>query len=121
MESAIVHITRTDGKLASVNVVIPIWISSQDNNNHFDIKIPLLHLETFVDNLEETDIAIDEVVTNFILLAEKHGGGLENQLELMGWKMEGSTVLNLDSVGTPFEGIMETGTEKSLHINLLAA
>lgn len=118
MESATVHIQRKNGVISSVKIVMPVWISNSANNSHIDIKIPLLQIDTFVDDESEMDEAINEVVTNFIIFSEKHGGSLENQLELMGWKKEESSILNLDSVGTPFEAIMETGTEKSLQIHL---
>ncbi len=120
MNSATIEIERKNTELISVKVIMPVWFKT-NKNGFTDIQIPLLGISTFVDNLSQLNDAVKEAVTGFCIIAEKHGKGLETQLKEAGWKLSDKTTLNLDSAGTPFESVMNTGMETSMDIHLPVA
>ncbi len=80
-------ITRENGVLSFISLVLPVWIKCEDI---FSISIPMFHLKTFAKNESEIQVAVEEAVKSFCIAAEKFGRGLEAELGELGWSKEDS-------------------------------
>lgn len=115
---ATLEITRKADKLSSVSVIMPTWTRAGNDNKTY-VMIPLFGLETFGHDENDCDIAVEEALKCFCLLAENHGLGLDFELEFMGWKLqEGSTkadhIFNIEPTSPAFESILQTGDQMAL-------
>lgn len=99
---------------------MPTWNKSNDDGKII-IKIPLLgEVVTCAESEEDAEIAVKEAFHCFCLVAEKHGMGLENELEFIGWirsteQLEnGQTVLNFLADQPVWERVMDTADSRLL-------
>ena len=115
----IIKIARTAGKLTSIAVVMPVK-SEWSFDGYLKIHIPLFDSiswakdETGIEKAVETDIIL------FCKVAEKHGRGIEKELQSLGWVIvdESSTELvlkyNINKADHARRQILRTGQN---HIN----
>lgn len=80
-----IEITRHDGVLSSVSVVMPSWNKVGDDGV-ISVVLPFFGLKTFVNSDEEAQVAIEEAIKCFCIATEKHGNGLDSELIELGWK-----------------------------------
>ncbi|MEZ2446110.1 hypothetical protein AB6805_30555 [Chitinophaga sp. RCC_12] len=80
-----IKITRNGDKLASIAVSMPVWNKISDHN-HLLIKLPLLGIDTIAKDEMDAEKAIEEAIISFCIVADKHGQGIEKELQALGWK-----------------------------------
>jgi hypothetical protein len=118
INEANVEITRRDGKLVAIQVVMPRW-DKIGNDETININLPLFNLKTFALNAEDdADTAINEVITAFCIMAEAHGNGIETELKSLGWQILSQTdekccmsYMVSDKYGV-YDCIMQTGEQQ---------
>jgi hypothetical protein len=122
--SVVMEITREEGILSSVSVVMPTW-HTVANDGKLYAKIPFLGISTYGIDEDDLNIAIKEAFIGFCIAAEKHGLGLEKELEFLGWKLVNTrlnhTILDAASIyenGGVLETIVETGNTRVLNVAL---
>lgn len=120
--SATIDIQRVEGKLTSIKVLMPTWNQFCEDNS-INVEMPVFGISTQVSEESEIDEAIKEAIIIFCIASEKHGKGLEKELEVIGWKKErGQTkshaLLNVQPKTTMFEQMMSTGETRAMMINL---
>lgn len=110
-----IQVSRKDGKLHSVAVVMPIWDNKRTEFGNLKISIPLLGLETIAKNDEDSEEAIKEAITCFCLIAEKFGQGIEKELHSLGWSyvdgQSGKPIMGYDvkEPDSVIDRILQTG------------
>ncbi len=113
-----IDITRKDGKLISISVVMPMW-DKVGIDDVININIPLFGIKTFAANLIDVDVAIEEAIRIFCIATEKYGVGLENELRILGWSFNEekentiSMTYYVSDNNIVMEQIMETGEQFS--------
>lgn len=119
----IVEINRSEGFL-SVKAIMPTW-NKLDENGHICIRMPLLGADAITHALNDDDaeVAVNEAFQCFCMVSEKHGMGLENELEFIGWKKEpnsdkNKSILTLNSDVPAYDSIMDTGDTRVLEYSL---
>jgi hypothetical protein len=111
-----IEITRQDGHLSSVSVVMPSWNKIGDDNV-IVVDLPLFGLKTFAASDNDIDVAIEEAIKGFCLIAEKFGKGLDAELLALGWtaiQNENEHIsldFNIPDDNSVFEQIMQTGDQ----------
>lgn len=105
-----------------VNAIMPVW-TKKDSEGKIELLIPLLgeDVVTCALNEEDAEIAINEVFKAFCLVSEKHGMGLENELEYIGWEKvetidKNKFILIVPSPKPILERVMETGDNRLLSV-----
>lgn len=115
------EITRENGVLTSAKIIMPTWSRTGEDGNVY-VKLPLLgEISTFGVDEEDADIAIREAFECFCIVAEKHGKGLEKELELLGWNrakkkspIKHYALLNFKVHNPAFNNITKTGDVMAL-------
>ena len=114
------EISRENGVLTSAKIIMPTWSRVGEDGNIY-IEIPLLELSTFGANEEDAEVAIKEAFECFCILAEKHGKGLERELELLGWNraikknpVKHYALLNFKSPNPAINNMAKTGASMAL-------
>lgn len=79
-----IKITRQGGKVTSISVFMPIWSKSSEKGNLL-VNLPLLGIETIAKDEQDSEIAIEEAIQSFCIVAEKFGQGIERELQALGW------------------------------------
>lgn len=108
-----IKIIREGEKLNAISVTMPIW--SKESQGNLRIKFPLLGIETFAKDEEDSDDAIREALISFCIVSEKFGQGVERELQTLGWiHVDGQTgepVLgyNVADSDSLIERLMQTG------------
>lgn len=113
--SATIRIERKKNLLAAVEVIMPVW-SKKSGDGFLEISLPLLNISTWAKDEDDSEIAIQEAVAGFCWVCEKHGKGLDKELEHLGWhkdqKNSAETFFNLESESILFESLLNTGESK---------
>jgi hypothetical protein len=81
-----IEITRTDGKLVSISVSMPIWSKESEFDNNILVHLPLLDIDTIASDEKDAEFAIKEAIQSFCIASEKFGEGIEKELQALGWK-----------------------------------
>ena len=108
----IIEIKR-DGKILSVKAIIQTWNRSE--GNHICITIPFLGgLITHAENEQDAEKAVEEAFHCFVIISEKHGMGIENELTFIGWNREegedkNHSIFTIENLNSAMESMMETG------------
>jgi hypothetical protein len=107
-----IEIKRTEGKLNSISVVMPIWDKVAEDD-FISVNIPLFGISTFAKNQLDIETAIRESISLFCINAEKFGKGLENELKFIGWSFENSNNMNfvISEKNRVFGQVMQTGAQ----------
>jgi hypothetical protein len=107
-----------------MKAIMPIWNKIEDNG-HISISIPLLGIETFSNSENDIEQFVKEALTCFCIIAEKHGRGVEKELEALGWKTDASAknskadhILSVNPATPIYAGMMKTGDRAVLQVNL---
>lgn len=117
------EITRSGEVLSSVKVIMPIWQKVGDNKLIY-IDLPFFGLSTCARDEEDVEVALKEAVSCFCLAAERHGLGLESELEFVGWEKEINqkdsehSFMNLIPNNTAFDFMINTGETQALELTL---
>jgi hypothetical protein len=102
-----IRITRNGARISSISVFMPIWNKLSDQGN-LVVKLPLLGIETIAKDEADAETAIKEAISSFCIVAERHGQGLEKELQSLGWEL-------IDSdTGEPLMGYNVADTEELL-------
>jgi hypothetical protein len=116
-QEANIEITRIEGVLQSISVVMPIW-DKIGMDEMISVNVPLFGIKTFAEDLDDAEIAVKESLTAFCINAEKFGKGLETELKIMGWcfNNESTRDVSFMSFNVPEENIvvdqiMQTGEQ----------
>ena len=117
-----IEITRKNGVLNLVKIIMPTWNELGEDNKVYS-KIPLLGgLTTYAMNESDADMAVREAIHCFCVASEKHGMGLEKEIQCIGWelfsKKEETSTFIIHSEVTVFELMMETGHTKAMELNM---
>jgi hypothetical protein len=117
-----IDITREEHKLTSVRVIMPTW-NRRGEDGKLYAKVPFLGLETYGENENDLDEAIEEAFMCFCLASEKHGLGLESELEFIGWtKTDGGdedhSMLQAITDNEAVESALSTGDTRALAVDL---
>jgi len=120
--SATIGVSRIDGKLSEVKVIMPTW-NRVGNDSKIYINIPFFGIETFGHDENDCDIAIEEAIKCFCLIAEEEGLGLDFELEFMGWKIQENSdksnhIFNVNPSNPAFELMMQTGSQTALEFTI---
>lgn len=120
--NASVGITRIEGKLSEVKVIMPTWNRVGSDGKTY-ISVPLFGLETFGIDENDCDLALEEAIKCFCLLAEEEGLGLDFELEFMGWKIDehsnkSNHIFNVNPTIPAFELMMQTGSQTAFAISI---
>jgi hypothetical protein len=87
-----INIKPVENKKIFIEVNMPIWIR-KDRNGMIWIKMPLLGLESFAQDMMDLDFAIKESINIFFKTANKYGKGFTDELTTLGWqKKKGNTL-----------------------------
>ncbi|MFB9842686.1 hypothetical protein [Mucilaginibacter ginsenosidivorans] len=113
------EIFREDGVLISVKAIIPTWTKQADDGS---IEILLPHLggaTIFVESEDDVDKTIDDMFKAFCIMVEKHGNGLEHELEAIGWKSfkkhkVNQSLLNMLPERPVYDFMINTGSTRVL-------
>ena len=113
-----IEIAREDHKLSSASVIMPTW-NRKGNDGKIYAKIPFLGLETYGNDENDLDKAVEEAFACFCIASEKHGLGLESELEYIGWtktdkKDEVHSFLQAVTENEAFESALNTGDTRAL-------
>lgn len=119
------EITRNGESLSSVKVIMPTWNKVRDNGLTY-ISLPFFGLETCAKNDDDAAVALSEAVQCFCLIAERHGLGLESELEFVGWEKSeekgdtefGHSFMNVTPKNEAFDNIINTGETQALQLTL---
>lgn len=120
-----IDIVRTNGKLSSVSITMPIW-GKVGNDDFLAVNIPLFGIKTFARDESDSEAAINEVLEAFCVNAERFGKGLENELKLIGWdfveQKNGFTSMSfrVSNSNSVLDQIMQTGDRISQKLELAA-
>jgi hypothetical protein len=120
--NASIGITRVEGKLSEVKVIMPTW-NRVGSDDKLYINIPLFGIETFGKDENDCDLALEEAIKCFCLLAEEEGLGLDFELEFMGWKIDENSdksnhIFNVSPTTPAFERMMQTGSQTAFAISI---
>jgi hypothetical protein len=120
--SATIGIARVNNKLSEVKLIMPTWNRIGSDNKVY-INIPFFNIETFGHNDEDADLAIEEAVKCFCLLAEEEGLGLDFELEFMGWEIQENSnkinhIFNVTPNNPAIESMMRTGSQTALEFSI---
>lgn len=99
-----IEITRSGEKLTSISVLMPVWSKPSEFDGNTIVKLPLLAIETIAKDDQDAEKAIEEALKSFCIAAEKHGQGLEKELQALGWSQ-------VDQAGKPVLGFNVTDTD----------
>lgn len=117
-----IEITRHDNKLSAVSIIMPTW-NELGNDNKIYAKMPFLGIETYGKDEDDLQIAIKEALTCFCIIAEKHGLGLEHELEFLGWVKEDNptndhSILRNVPANKSIDSVLSTGDTRALMVDL---
>lgn len=117
-----IEIVRKDHKLISVKAIMPIWTRIGANGVTY-IRMPLLGINTYGKGADDIELAINECLHGYLLIAEECGLGLESELEFFGWEKTSMSTVEESSVYTigskPYMGaVIETGEERAFGFNV---
>lgn len=116
INEANIDINRSEGKLLSISIDMPIWDKLLEDN-FISINIPLLSIKTFAKDEDDFDTAIQEAVKSFCINTELFGNGLESELKSIGWvfneqsKDFTSMSYSVPNSNSVFDQIMKTGEQ----------
>jgi hypothetical protein len=111
-----IEIFRQAGKLTSISVIMPTW-TKQEHDDTLSVNIPLFGIKTVAKDEEDAEVAIEEAIKSFCIIAEKCGKGLERELETLGWSFvnENETysllTYSVSETNVVMEQIMQTGDQ----------
>lgn len=113
-----IEISRHNGSL-TIKAIMPTWAKKQDDGS---IQILLPHLggaTTFVDSEEEIQNTVNDLFKGFCIMVEKHGNGIEKELELIGWTMVkkhkvNQSILNIQSRQPVYDSMLSTADTRLL-------
>ena len=111
-----IDIKRSNGKLVSMTLVMPIW-GKIAADGLMQIAIPLFNMNTFAKNEADVGDAVRESLQLFCVNTEEFGNGIENELRLLGWDFisenDGITSMSFSppSQNTIFNQVLGTGNE----------
>jgi hypothetical protein len=111
-----IDIKRTNKKLESISVVMPIWDKTTEDG-FISVNIPLFNISTFAKNESDIDVSIKEAITLFCINAEKFGKGLEAELESLDWNLKNteqdvsSMSFEISQRNRVFGQVMQTGEQ----------
>jgi hypothetical protein len=117
----IIEINR-EGKTLSVKAIIQTW--NKFEGGHICIHIPFLGgLITHAENEQDAEKAVEEAFHCFVIISEKHGMGVENELSFIGWNKESGesknhSIFTIDNLNSAMESMMETGDTRVLEVAL---
>lgn len=118
---AAIRISRTDNHLANVSVIMPIWSKLDPSDGKLYISIPLFGLKTVATDENDVQDAVQESIKCFCIAAEKHGLGLESELEYVGWEQlankDGQLIFETQK-STVMDSIMETADEVAFNLEV---
>jgi len=119
----LIEITREDHRLVSVKTIMPTWNRLGADGKTY-ISIPFLGLETCSLGDNDTDKAFEEALTAFCIVAEKHGLGLESELEFLGWTLvekrdDTLSLLSNNSTNESIVAALSTGDTRAIQLNHL--
>ncbi|WBV60543.1 hypothetical protein PFY12_00140 [Chryseobacterium camelliae] len=124
IKEATVEISRHEGGLRSVSVLMPTWDRTEMDGST-SVNIPLFGLKAFVFNKMNQEEVVHDTIKAFCVCAEKHGTGLESELSLLGWEFGDESSENtismsyvITSKDTVIEQIMSTGETQSMILEL---
>ena len=112
-----IKISRNENKITSIAVFMPIWTKQSDQGNLL-VQLPLLGINTIAKDEKDAEIAIEEAIASFCIVAEKFGQGVEKELISLGWTaidsktkepVLGYTVSDENDDAAMLERLMETG------------
>lgn len=84
------------GRRIQASVSMPVWVKSTSDKQFFNVNIPLLGIETIArDEGDDLELAVNEAVTLFFLVASKIGGGIEDELIKLGWRSKNDANNNI--------------------------
>lgn len=114
-------ITRNDHKLSSVSVIMPTWNRKSEDGKIY-ASIPFLGLETCGLDESDLDTAIEEALTCFCIAAEKHGLGLESELQFLGWTQaepldENHSILSNNAGNESMVAALSTGDTRAIKVD----
>lgn len=117
-----IEISRGNGVL-QVKAIIPTWTKEMEDGT---IKILLPHLGgavAFVETAREVEKTINEMFEAFCIMVEKHGQGLEHELELIGWKQlrkhkVNHSLLNMQPKPGVYDFMLTTGDSRLLQVDI---
>lgn len=109
-----IKITRSEDKLTSISVFMPIWNKISDHGNLL-VQLPLLGIDTIAKDEIDAEKAIEEAIASFCFVAEHFGQGLVKELQALGWiAFDGETGepllgYNVSDADAMLERLMQTG------------
>jgi len=117
------EITRNGHALSAVKVIMPTWDRTGKDNKIY-VSIPFLGIETYGIDEEDADLAVKEAFKCFCLVAEKHGLGLESELEYLGWERQEQispdhSFFNVQPKSRAIESMVNTGDKRAIQLNEL--
>lgn len=109
------EITRKGDALSSIKVFMPTW-QKKGIDGKIYISLPVFGVETYAMDEIDAETAIKEAVACFCIMAESHGKGLENELELLGWSRDdiNGNVLDITPDNFAFGSMIDTGEQRAL-------
>ena len=78
-----IKIFRSEGK-TFISVFMPVWNKQSDHGNLL-VHLPLLGIDTIAKDEKDAEIAINEAIKSFCIVAHKFGQGIEKELQSLGW------------------------------------
>lgn len=116
VNEANIRIFRKGDKITSISVFMPIW-SEESDCGLLNVRLPLLGIDTIAKDEKDAEVAIEEAISSFCLIAEKFGQGIEKELQSLGWvavdKKTGEPILgyNVADADSLIERLMQTGQQ----------
>jgi hypothetical protein len=115
----IIEINR-EGKTLSVKAIIQTW--NKFEGEHICIHIPFLGgIITHAKNEEDAEKAVEEAFYCFVIISEKHGMGIENELSYIGWNRDevenkNHSIFTINNLNSAMESMIETGDTRVLEM-----
>jgi hypothetical protein len=120
-----IEVTRKEGKLTSIKVIMPTWHDHGDDGQIYTTMPFLGGLTTYSLDHSDSEIAIKEAIHCFCIASEKHGMGVERELQSLGWEVDeesqNSIILSIPTMNQIFDLVVKTGETKALDIEMEAA
>jgi hypothetical protein len=121
----IFQIKRNNGKISSITVIMPVWQERGEDEKVY-LKLPMLGgLRTYASNTQDSEKAIKEAIQIFCTAAEKHGLGIEGELQILGWNISSedndNTQLKMQISSPMFDLMLDTGEPTAVNIEMEAA
>lgn len=121
MNEPTIEIARRDGVLISIKAIMPTWQKKLEDGS-IEVSLPMLGgAIAHVDSETEIEDTITNMFKGFCLMVEKHGKGLEHELEIIGWKLNkrhrvNQSLLNMQPKNPVYDFMINTGDTRLLQV-----